>query len=90
MSDVSQGAGWWRASDGKWYPPESHPDYGAPQPHPAPASNAPEQLSESTRGPSPPDREAASALLAELQDVERSLWAVRDELRRLLEDGEPV
>ncbi|MGH9017280.1 MAG: hypothetical protein ACRDY1_05985 [Acidimicrobiales bacterium] len=25
MSDVSQGAGWWIASDGKWYPPELHP-----------------------------------------------------------------
>jgi uncharacterized membrane protein HdeD (DUF308 family) len=24
MSDVSQGPGWWLASDGKWYPPESH------------------------------------------------------------------
>jgi hypothetical protein len=23
MSDVSQGPGWWLASDGKWYPPES-------------------------------------------------------------------
>ena len=23
MSDVSQGAGWWQASDGKWYPPEA-------------------------------------------------------------------
>ena len=22
MSDTSQGAGWWMASDGKWYPPE--------------------------------------------------------------------
>jgi len=28
------------------------------------------------------------ALLAELQEVERSLWAVRDELRRLLDDGQ--
>lgn len=27
MSDVSQGPGWWEASDGKWYPPEQHPDY---------------------------------------------------------------
>jgi hypothetical protein len=27
MSDVSQGPGWWQASDGKWYPPETHPDY---------------------------------------------------------------
>jgi uncharacterized protein DUF2510 len=26
MSDVSQGPGWWVASDGKWYPPELHPD----------------------------------------------------------------
>ena len=25
MSDVSLGPGWWRASDGKWYPPESSP-----------------------------------------------------------------
>lgn len=31
MSDVQQGWGWWQASDGKWYPPESHPQYqGAP------------------------------------------------------------
>jgi hypothetical protein len=26
MSDVSQGPGWWIASDGQWYPPELHPD----------------------------------------------------------------
>ena len=25
MSDQSQGNGWWLASDGRWYPPESHP-----------------------------------------------------------------
>jgi len=25
MSDVSQGPGWWFASDGKWYPPHAHP-----------------------------------------------------------------
>lgn len=25
MSDVSQGPGWWQASDGKWYPPTSQP-----------------------------------------------------------------
>lgn len=23
MSDVAQGPGWWRASDGRWYPPEA-------------------------------------------------------------------
>ena len=26
MSNTSQGPGWWLASDGKWYPPELHPD----------------------------------------------------------------
>lgn len=30
MSDVSQGPGWWVASDGKWYPPHLHPDYRPP------------------------------------------------------------
>jgi uncharacterized RDD family membrane protein YckC len=31
MSDVSQGAGWWIASDGKWYPPQLHPAALPPQ-----------------------------------------------------------
>ena len=26
MSDTSQGAGWWQASDGNWYAPETHPE----------------------------------------------------------------
>jgi len=30
MSDVSQGPGWWLASDNKWYPPESAAGYQAP------------------------------------------------------------
>jgi hypothetical protein len=30
MSDTSQGPGWWRASDNRWYPPEQHPDYVPP------------------------------------------------------------
>lgn len=33
MSDTSQGEGWWRASDGKWYPPEEHPGQSAPTPY---------------------------------------------------------
>ena len=39
MSDVSQGPGWWQATDGKRYPPTPQPQqppappgYGAPQP----------------------------------------------------------
>ena len=32
-ADSSQGAGWWKASDGKWYPPQLHPDQrGTPSP----------------------------------------------------------
>jgi hypothetical protein len=34
MSDLSQGQGWWLASDGKWYPPESRP-YSSPPPRPS-------------------------------------------------------
>jgi hypothetical protein len=34
VSDASQGPGWWQASDGKWYPPETHP---SARPGPAPA-----------------------------------------------------
>ncbi|MDR3648542.1 MAG: cyclic nucleotide-binding domain-containing protein [Acidimicrobiales bacterium] len=36
MSDVSQGPGWWLASDSKWYPPELHPSrLSAPSTRPA-------------------------------------------------------
>lgn len=35
MSDSSQGEGWWVASDGRWYPPEQHPDAGPARPAPA-------------------------------------------------------
>lgn len=35
MSDVSQGAGWWQASDGRWYPP--HLASGAQEVQPSPA-----------------------------------------------------
>jgi len=41
MSDVSQGPGWWQASDGKWYPPQATPGPAtapAPQAVPGPAS----------------------------------------------------
>jgi uncharacterized RDD family membrane protein YckC len=43
MSDVSGGPGWWMASDQKWYPPETHPDYLPPPPPaewPAPPASA--------------------------------------------------
>jgi hypothetical protein len=42
MSDVSQGPGWWQASDGKWYPPELRADYVAPLPPPESAPTTPQ------------------------------------------------
>jgi len=32
MSDVSQGPGWWQASDGRWYPPQQAPTAAPPPP----------------------------------------------------------
>ncbi len=32
MSDVQRGPGWWLASDGRWYPPETHPQAQSPAP----------------------------------------------------------
>ena len=43
MSDTSQGPGWWLASDGKWYPPQT----AAPSPVPPPPPPR-------RRSPSPP------------------------------------
>lgn len=44
MSDTSQGAGWWLASDGKWYAPEL-----APHPPPPPQSHVSEISAQQTR-----------------------------------------
>jgi hypothetical protein len=44
MSDVSNGPGWWQASDGKWYPPQEQASYEAPAPPPpssAPSTSRP-------------------------------------------------
>jgi len=41
VSDLSQGPGWWQASDGKWYPPESHPARQSPPPTPPPPFGSP-------------------------------------------------
>lgn len=55
MSDASQGTGWWQASDGKWYPPELHPDPQAPPPPPPPpATFAPPPPLSAAPSPWPP------------------------------------
>jgi hypothetical protein len=38
---MSQGPGWWRASDGRWYPAEQHPDFTPPPPSPYSAPGSP-------------------------------------------------
>ena len=50
MSDASQGPGWWQASDGKWYPPESHP---SAMTNPAPADPGPRPPPPAIRRPRP-------------------------------------
>ncbi len=50
MSDVSNGPGWWQASDGKWYPPEQQPNYEAPA-APQSSSAVPPQSSSPTAKP---------------------------------------
>jgi hypothetical protein len=48
VSDVAQGPGWWQASDGRWYPPETHPSArSADRPPTAPPPLPP------MRGPGP-------------------------------------
>ena len=52
MSDVSQGEGWWQASDGKWYAPGHQPNDQLPAP-PAPAVPAGSPQSTPGAVPSP-------------------------------------
>jgi uncharacterized RDD family membrane protein YckC len=49
MSEVSQGPGWWLASDGKWYPAHLHPSLGPPPPPPPAAAFG----GSATAGPAP-------------------------------------
>ena len=65
MSDVSQGPGWWQASDGKWYPPDIA---SAPLP-PPPSSSlpAPDTASSPQGVPAPgPDPAATSVPLSRM------------------------
>jgi hypothetical protein len=42
VSDVSQGPGWWLASDGRWYSPDQAPGFAPPSPGPtAPPATPP-------------------------------------------------
>jgi hypothetical protein len=54
VSDISQGEGWWQASDHKWYPPEQHPDF-RPPPQPATPAPTPEPPAPAVSPPAPPE-----------------------------------
>src|SRR4051812_11033540 len=57
MSDISQGPGWWQASDGKWYPPQQAPTAAPPPaaPPPQPQWGAPPPAPQAPQwgGPAP-------------------------------------
>jgi len=53
MASSPQGPGWWQASDGQWYPPESHPGYQPPAPQP-PAEQYPTQQYPTQQYPAQP------------------------------------
>lgn len=60
MSDDAVGPGWWLASDGRWYPPETHPSIGGLVAEPASPRAAASDHGERTAvalatGPPPPD-----------------------------------
>ena len=57
MSDVSQGPGWWQASDGKWYPPEATPQYPTP-------SEAVDQTTAVDSGQAMPNPESGTSIPA--------------------------
>lgn len=50
MSDIQQGPDWWRASDGRWYPPETHPDHRPPA-APSPVVPSSTDSHDTTPGP---------------------------------------
>jgi hypothetical protein len=53
MSDTQQAPEWWQATDGKWYPPESHPNAGPqlPQTPPQPVQSYHDPAQQSPTAP---------------------------------------
>lgn len=63
MSETPQGEGWWQASDGRWYPPELHPQFLPPPPHLNP------RIRETPRGTAPAAPERIGAAPADALDA---------------------
>ena len=73
MSDSSQGTGWWEASDGKWYPPESHPNYKPPPPPPTLPPAAHQQLPPATPA-QPSYAQSATVPHAKPRKTKKAIW----------------
>ena len=54
------GPGWWQASDGIWYAPETHPDYVPPSSEPLPSEPLPSEPRSAKQLPSAPSLPAPS------------------------------
>lgn len=92
MSDTSQGDGWWMASNGKWYPPETHPDYEPPPPPPPPPpAPPPPQAPPPPAAPPPPGVPQPEPPAARAAHFARELDSrdVEDELRLRLANQRP-
>jgi hypothetical protein len=59
MALTGHAPGWWQASDGNWYPPETHPTYRPPAQPPAPTEPATESANQSANYPTQPGFDAA-------------------------------
>ncbi|CAM8621092.1 Domain of unknown function DUF4190 [Acidimicrobiia bacterium] len=71
MSDTSQGPGWWIASDGKWYPPESAQPPTPPPPAP-PAYTPPPAYPPAAYAPPP----YAPPMGSVAPTAQEALWAM--------------
>lgn len=66
MSDVSQGEGWWQASDDKWYSPETHPNYRPPPPMPQVVPSAAPDVAPGLSTTQPPSNTTNGLAIASL------------------------
>lgn len=79
MSDVSQGEGWWLASDRKWYPPTSLP---APPPPPVGTPSSPNRTAEQTTASPGEHKETRAEYLARINSTTLSAPAGRSRTSR--------
>jgi hypothetical protein len=82
MSDTTQGPGWWLASDGKWYPPELHPNY-TPPPSPTTSDVTERPPEVAARPPTPGPDDHVAQLLEVTTSLRLALLQFAGEVERL-------